>query len=185
MSAAMRRLALSAIGRDRPGIVAAVSRALLDHSVNIEDSQMTILRGHFTMMLVVAPPEGADLEAVRRDLDGVREVLGLEALLLSELDEVDPAGEQVPTHIVTLYGADHPGIVHAATAALAERGIDITDLTTKLAGEGGDAPPIYALMMEIAPPPGTDEAELGKALSAVGREQGVEVALRALDAEAL
>ena len=40
----MTHFALTAVGRDRPGIVAAVSRALLDHSVNIEDSQMTILR---------------------------------------------------------------------------------------------------------------------------------------------
>jgi glycine cleavage system transcriptional repressor len=87
--------------------------------------------------------------------------------------------------MVTLYGSDHPGIVHAATAALAERGVDITDLTTKLAGEGGDAPPLYALMMEIAPPPGADAAELERALKKVGEDQGVEVSLRALESEAL
>ena len=83
-------------------------------------------------------------------------------------------------------GRDRPGIVHAATAALAERGIDITDLTTKLAGAGqGDAPPIYALMMEIAPPPGVSEDEIGAALRQVGEAQGVEVAVRALDSETL
>ena len=181
----MAHLALSAIGRDRPGIVAAVSRALLDHGLNVEDSQMTILRGHFTMMLVVAAPEDADLDALRADLDRVREELDLEAVLLSELVELDPAEEPVPTHMVTLYGADHPGIVHAATSAIAELGVDITDLTTKLAGEGGDAPPIYALMMEVAPPPGVDEAALRGALDRVAVEQGVEVALRRLDSEVL
>ena len=180
-----RHLALSAIGRDRPGIVAAVSRALLEHEANIEDSQMTILRGHFTMMLVVSLPDGADADAVRADLDAVRDELGLEALLLSQVEELDPAAEPVPTHIVTLYGADHPGIVHAATAALAERGVDITDLTTKLAGEGGDAPPIYALMMEIAPPPDLGQEEIAAALRAVGEAQGVEVAVRPLDTETL
>ena len=181
----MGHLALSAIGRDRPGIVAAVSRVLLDHGVNVEDSQMTILRGHFTMMLVVAAREGGDVEALRSDLDRVRDELDLEALLLSPLVELDPAEEPVPTHMVTLYGADHPGIVHAATNALAELGVDITDLTTKLAGEGGDAPPIYALMMEVAPPPGVDEAALRGALDTVAAEQGVEVALRQLDSEVL
>ena len=181
----MGHLALSAIGRDRPGIVAAVSRALLDHEVNVEDSQMTILRGHFTMMLVVAAPDGANLDALQGDLDRVRQELELEALLLSPLEELDPAEEPVPTHMVTLYGADPPGIVHAATSALAELGVDITDLTTKLAGEGGDAPPIYALMMEVAPPPGVDEGALRGALDAVAAEQGVEVALRQLDSEVL
>jgi glycine cleavage system transcriptional repressor len=181
----MRRLALTAIGRDRPGIVAAASRVLLAHRANVEDSQMTILRGHFTMMLVVSVPEEADLGTLRDDLDDVRGELGLEAIVLSELDDVDPANEPVPTHIVTLYGADHPGIVHAATSALAQLGVDITDLTTKLAGEGGDGPPLYALMMEIAPPPGVAAAEVEEALQRMGEEQGVEVSLRALDAEAL
>jgi glycine cleavage system transcriptional repressor len=181
----MRHLAVIAIGRDRPGIVAAVSRALLAHRANVEDSQMTILRGHFTMMLVVSLPEDADVGTLRDDLDDVRAELGLEAVVLSPLEELDAASEPVPTHIVTLYGADHPGIVHAATSALAEFGVDITDLTTKLAGEGGEGPALYALMMEIAPPPGVTEDELREALRTVGEEQGVEVSLRALDAEAL
>src|SRR5437879_7270095 len=102
----MAHFALTAVGRDRPGIVAAVSEALLDHSVNIEDSQMTILRGHFTMMLVVAPPDDADLERLRGDLDAVRERLDLEVLTLSPLVETDPGAEPAPTHIITLYGAD-------------------------------------------------------------------------------
>jgi glycine cleavage system transcriptional repressor len=181
----MRHLALSAIGRDRPGIVAAVSRVLLAHRANIEDSQMTILRGHFTMMLVVAAPEDADLGTLSDDLDDVRAELELEAILLSPIEELDPAAEAQPTHIVTLYGADHPGIVHAATSVLAEHGVTITDLTTKLAGEGGDVPPLYALMMEIAPPGGLPEGDLEGALGRVGEDQGVEVSLRRLESEVL
>jgi glycine cleavage system transcriptional repressor len=181
----MRRLALTAIGHDRPGIVAAVSRVLLAHRANVEDSQMTILRGHFTMMLVVALPEEADVATLRDDLDDVREELALEAILLSPLEEVDPGNEPVPTHMVTLYGADHPGIVHAATSVLAERGVDITDLTTKLVNEAGGAPPLYALMMEIAPQSGAPEDELEAALRQVAEDQGVEVSLRRLESEAL
>ena len=85
---------------------------------------------------------------------------------------------------MTLYGADHPGIVHAATAALAERGVDVTDMTTKLAGEG-DGEPLYALMMEIALPEDVSAEELGKALGRVGGEQGVEVSMRPLEQDAL
>ena len=181
----MPRLALTAIGRDRPGIVAAASRVLLAHRANVEDSQMTILRGHFTMMLVVSVPEEADVGTLREDLEDVRTELGLEAVALSPLEDIDPTWERVPSHIVTLYGADHPGILHAATAALAEREVDITGLTTKLAGEGGGGPSLYAVMMEIAPPHGADANELEAALRRVGEEQGVEVSMRPLDAEAL
>src|SRR5437588_179299 len=106
MCARMRHFALSAIGRDRPGIVAAVTEVLLAHAVNIEDSHATILRGHFTMMLVVAAPEDAELERLRADLAAVRERLELEALAVSELAEIDPHAEPPPSHIVTLYGRD-------------------------------------------------------------------------------
>ncbi len=70
-----------------------------------------------------------------------------------------------------------------AANALAERDVDITDLTTKVAGDAD--PPLYALMMEIAPPPGVEEAELSAALTAVAEEQGLELSLRPLETEAL
>jgi glycine cleavage system transcriptional repressor len=180
----MRHFALSGVGRDRPGIVAAVTEVLLRHSLNIEDSQATILRGHFTMILVVAVPDDADADALRTDLDSVGDRLELEALTLSELAELDPDSEAAPSHIVTLYGSDHPGIVHAATAALAERDVDVTDMTTKLAGEG-QGEPLYALMMEVALPEGADPDELGGALERMAGEQGVEVSLRPLEQDAL
>ena len=44
----MRHYALTAVGRDRPGIVAGITAVLLAHEVNVEDSQMTILREPFT-----------------------------------------------------------------------------------------------------------------------------------------
>ena len=44
MLGVMPQLALSAIGRDRPGIVAAATAVLLRHGVNVEDSRMSILR---------------------------------------------------------------------------------------------------------------------------------------------
>jgi glycine cleavage system transcriptional repressor len=174
--------AVSAIGRDRPGIVAAISKVLLNTDGNIEDSQMSILRGHFAVMLIVALPEGTARDDLERRLGDVRDKLELEAIAVSPVDELGGARPEA-THVLTVYGADHPGIVHAATSALAERGITITDLTTKLAGTGD--PPLYALMMEIAPPAGADEGELSEALSRVGAEQGVEVSLRQLEAEAL
>ena len=174
----MRHFALSAVGRDRPGIVAAMSEALLRHEANIEDSQMTILRGHFAMMLVVSLPEGADAARVRSDLAAAGERLSLEAVAFSPLEEIDAAAEPVPSHIVTVYGVDHPGIVHAVASALAERGVDITDLTTRVLGEEDE--PIYALMMEVAVPAGEEIS-----LDAVAAEQGVEVTVRPLEADAL
>src|SRR5689334_24791787 len=107
----MRHLALSAVGRDRPGIVAAISQALHEHGGNVEDSRMSILRGHFTVMLVVSVDSGAAVERLGEDLERVRADLGLEALTLSEVEELEGQIETAPTHILSIYGVDHPGIL--------------------------------------------------------------------------
>jgi glycine cleavage system transcriptional repressor len=178
----MPRFAISAIGRDRPGIVAAVAACLLDHGANIEDSQSTILRGHFSMTLIVATADGADEAALRTDVERVARELRLEAATASAVADTDPTEPVAPTHIVTVYGTDHPGIVNAVASALAGLEVNITDLNTRLVsdGEGQD---LYAMMLEIALPAGLDSDALEGLLSATRREQGVEVTVREVGEE--
>jgi glycine cleavage system transcriptional repressor len=180
----MRHFALSAIGRDRPGIVATVTATLLRHGINIEDSEMTILRGHFTMTLVLSAPDEVDDESLRADLEGARAQLTLDAISLNELVEAEPASRATVSHVVTVYGADHPGIVHAVTAALAEREINITDLTTRLV-EQEEHEPLYALMMEVVLPGAVEPKELDAILERVRDEQAVEVSVRPSDRDLL
>ena len=180
----MHRYALSAIGRDRPGIVAGITRLLLEHGLNIEDSQATILRGHFSIVLIVAAPDGLDLNRFAGELDQEAERLGLSAIDVTPVENAGQSAE--PTHMVSVYGGDHPGIVHAATQALADRRIDITDLNTRLLeDEEGDEEPLYALMMEVALPSGVSAEVLEGDLAAVGERQGVEVTLHELEDDVL
>ena len=58
----MRRwFALSAIGRDRPGIVADLAELIYECDCNLEDSSMTLLGPEFAVLLLLSG-EGADLE---------------------------------------------------------------------------------------------------------------------------
>ncbi len=182
----MPQFALSAIGRDRPGIVAEVTRALLGHSLNITDSQMAVLSGRFTMMLVVTAPEGTDVALVHEELARTRDRLSLDALSFSPLGDADAAagGNPVPSHIVTVYGVDHPGIVHAVSARLAARAVNVTDLETRLVGEGGQAG-LYAMVLEVALPAGMEPEALRAMLAEVGAEQGVEVTVRPLEPDVM
>jgi glycine cleavage system transcriptional repressor len=176
----MPQLALSAIGRDRPGIVAEVTRALLGHSLNITDSQMAVLGGRFTMMLIVDAPDGTDLDAVHEELTRTRERLSLDALSLDALADAADAPAADPSHIVTVYGVDHPGIVHAVSARLANKQVNVTDLETRLVGDG-----LYAMVLEVALPLELDPEALAAMLAEVGAEQGVEVTVRPLEADVM
>src|SRR5207237_7212888 len=52
----MAHFAVTAVGVDRPGIVAGLTGVFVEHGCNLEDCSMTILRGHFAMTLVVDAP---------------------------------------------------------------------------------------------------------------------------------
>jgi glycine cleavage system transcriptional repressor len=179
----MPQFAVAAIGRDRPGIVAAVSEVLLDQGANVEDSQMTILRGHFTMTLIVSLADESDPKGLRDGLGDVRERLGLEALSVSDVEDLEIDGKE-PSHIVSVYGIDHPGILHAVATALAEQQVNITDLTTRVFKGEGDTP-VYAMMIEIAVPPDRDPSDLERRLGEIGAEQNVEVSFRRLEQDSL
>ena len=180
----MARFALSAIGRDRPGIVAGVSGALLQHGANIEDSRMAILGGHFTMMLIVSTPAEADTGALMRELDETRARLGLGALTLEEVADEHGFARPEASHVVTVYGADHPGIVHSVTNALAGMGVNVVDVATHLIEEEGKAS-IYALMMEVELPDEVEADRLEAALREVAERERLDLSVRAVEAEAL
>lgn len=165
----MPHAVVSAIGPDRPGIVARISQVLLEHGCNIADSHMGLLSGRFTMMLVVSVPEG---ESPAADLARAGRELGLDALHVEPLRDARPA--EPPTHVVTVYGADHPGIVAAVAGALAGAGANVTDLQTRLAGD------LYVMTLEVS-----GGSRSAQALRSVAAAEGLEVAVRTIDADVL
>ena len=179
----MRTFAVSGLGQDRPGIIAAVAERLVAHGVNVTDSQMAILRGHFTMMLLVTGPDALDADALAEDLRTAAEQLGLEALSLREVSEAH-AGAAEPSWVVSVHGADHPGILAAVTRALADAGVNVHDLHTRVLGEA-DGRPLYVMFMEIAPPEGLAEDDLRALLRAAAESQQVDVALQPLERDVL
>jgi glycine cleavage system transcriptional repressor len=61
----MTTYAVTAVGPDAPGEIAALAEALADLGANLEDASMTRLRGHFAMTLVAAVDAPlADVERV-------------------------------------------------------------------------------------------------------------------------
>ena len=83
--------------------------------------------------------------------------------------------------MLSVYGADHPGIAHGFARALAERSANIVDLSARLVGD----PPIYVLGMEVELPPGLDADGLQAALVPDAEEHEVEMTVEAEEDEVL
>lgn len=194
----MARIAVTALGVDRPGMVAAVTGVLMEHGGNLEDSAMTILGGHFAMMLVVQIPDGqrpADLEAALAAgvahlglTVAVRPVAGppggAGAGEATDDGEAE-SGEAEPgeTWSVSVHGADRPGIVHRVTATLAEHGANVVDLTTRVIGRPEH--PAYVLLVRVTLGRTTDQSALAAELQELAGRLGVEIHTRPDDADIL
>jgi glycine cleavage system transcriptional repressor len=168
----MPSFALAAIGRDRPGIVAAVATVLFEQGCNVEDSSMTLLRGNFAMMLVLASPPATTRESLEAALRPACEAIGL---TYDVLDVEDTAEVPHPSHVLTVYGADRPGILFRVSETLAKAGVNITDLNSRLVGVDE---PVYALLLELVLPDGLEADELEAKLTPVASDMGVDFTLR-------
>lgn len=176
MSAAT--VAITVIGEDRPGIVAGVTKSLYEAGCNLEDVSSTILRGHFAMMLIVGAPEGMEASDLQERLSEVARALDL-TVSVRPVQAVD-ADIPIATHMVSVYGADRPGIVYRVAEVLAGVGVNVTDLNSRMIGTPED--PVYALMLEVAVP---GERDLIADLQGVRDELGVEVTVHPIDADLL
>ncbi len=182
----MTHVAVTAVGADRPGIVAAVTRVFVDHGCNLEDSSMTILRGLFAMMLVVNVPAGTGTDDLESALAGPASELDL-AVTVRPVAEVghaatDPRAGSAPWS-VSVYGVDRPGIVHGIADLLAGQEVNITDLSTRVIG--GPDRPVYAMLLEVSLPPGVDPEALRRRLAATAADLGVDASLHLSDADIL
>lgn len=170
----MAQLAVAVLGPDRPGVIAALTQVLLADAGNLEDASMTILRGQFAMTLVVdVPLTAAEVEA---DLAPVAERLGL-LVSVREAAPPSPVAPGAMPYLVSVHGADRPGLVHRVAALIASYGGNITDLTTRLT-DG-----LYVLVAEIDLPRPPDE--LAADLAALAAELGVEASVRPAESDLL
>jgi glycine cleavage system transcriptional repressor len=171
----MPLLAVTVLGHDRPGIIAETTGVLADLGLNIEDSTMTLLRGHFAMTLVTDGPAPADQVE-----DGLSGLTADGSLSVSVREVPHEAGTPSgASHLLSVHGGDRPRIVSTLAAEVARAGGNITDLTTRLAGD------LYVLSAEVDLPVATDAEALATSLREVASGLGVEVSLLPLESDDL
>ncbi len=168
--------AVTVLGQDRPGIIAETTAGLAGLGLNIEDSTMTLLRGHFAMMLLCrGAVDGAAIEAAVAPLAAGGD------LDVSVRPVADGAsqGDRGTPWVLTVHGGDRAGIVSAVISEVAAVGGNITDLTTRLAGE------LYLLVAELDLPFGADAKAVEAAIRGAAEQVGVTATLRPADTDEL
>lgn len=164
------------MGRERPGIVAAITGVLFDNDCNIRDSTMTILAGEFAMLLIVELPPGMPPAGLDQVLSEVQRRFDL-AVFIKRLSEEEmryqPAAG-TKNWAVTIYGGDRKGMLHSVASLMARKGISITELKTKVLGgmEGAGI-----ISMKVVAPPEVELSAVRDQLQDVATRFGVEVSI--------
>jgi predicted amino acid-binding ACT domain protein len=90
---------------------------------------------------------------------------------LSDEELREPEAEE-NSFILSVYGADRPGIVSGVTRALADRSINITDVQTKSTGRESK---IFVMILEVTAPRGVSSADVQRELKEIGTQLSVDV----------
>jgi glycine cleavage system transcriptional repressor len=171
---------LSAIGKDRPGIVADVSEVIYECGGNIEDSSMSLLRNHFALLLLFS----TEREEVNQKLSAGLKRLEWEKKLTVfyspiPLEEAHPkAKEETHPFKITTSGVDHAGIVFKVCRLLADKGINIADMKTHRVLSAESGTPLFEMDIDIEVPVSISEVGLRENLHHLANDLMIDLVLR-------
>ena len=165
-------LVLAVIGRDRPGLVNAVSETVTAGGGNWLETRMASLAGQFAGILhVVVSADRADgLIAALQKL----EAQGLR-LIIEKTGEMGPAFGQAMR--LELIGLDRPGIVRDISRVLAAQNVSIAELATEQVSASFSGEVMFKAQARLRLPEGLDVEQLRRSLEDLASEMMVDLEL--------
>lgn len=171
------RFIMTAFGKDRPGIVADVTRLLYENGCNLEENSMTLLADEFTLILLFSTAEEGIEDHLLAECRRLEKDRGISAFIrpLGERHDQPQAGKQ--SYVVEVEGLDQSGIVYKVSQHLADQGLNILDLksTVKSSPESGTA--LYQMQIRIQAQEGVSVDDIENGLAPVADELHVDIAL--------
>lgn len=162
---------LTAVGRDRPGLVSGISALIHSSGANLEDSRMAILGGEFALVLLFS----GQPDTVQRVVEGARSMAKELGLDIGVKDtEHQRSARDVLRYDLTVSGLDHPGIVHTVTGALAQREVNVASLQSRVVNLPLSGTPNFELEVEVEVPPSLSVAEIEQAIAEVCARENLE-----------
>ena len=168
------KLVISALAEDRPGIVDELSNVLYQHSLNIEDSRMTVLGGEFAILLLVSGEPSA-IDAFQTQVNDIEQKLQMR-MLIKVTTESSVIENAIP-YAVEVAALDNPGIVNNIASFFSARNINIVELHTESYSAPHTGSPMFALHMTIGIAADTNIAQLREAFTDVCDELNLDAEL--------
>ncbi len=144
----MKKIVISVLGQDRPGIIAAISMVLYQAGCNIENVSQTILQSEFSGIFIASIPADQSAQDLCLQLEKALTPLKQHVYVkyLEHIKGDYPFDESEPFIIVTK-GPDKKGLVAGISEVIARYGANVTNLQAVF--EGGDDPDKNIMIYEV------------------------------------
>ena len=168
---------LTALGRDRPGIVAALTEMIFDLGCNLEDGSMMKLGSEFAILLLMSGP-GEDLgERLEQRCKHLEQEKGMAVFVRRVTTGPAPAGAGRRTYRLRTLGEDKAGIVARTARAVADAGGTIAHLSSSLRRAASSGTAVYEMEMTFDLPAAADIEALRARLDAIENSLHIDVTL--------
>jgi glycine cleavage system transcriptional repressor len=174
MSSEKAYLVITAVGPDRAGLVSELSSLIHAAGANLEDSRMAVLGGEFALLLLVSGADAALGRVEARVRESERE-LGL-TLLLKRTTGPRTLKNVLPYEI-RVSGFDRPGIVQSITSILAQRGVNVNALESRVTNAPESGTPLFVLEAVLEVPSELALSELRRELGSRCDEESLDLTL--------
>lgn len=172
-----KRYIMTAFGKDRPGIVADVTRILFENGCNLEENSMSMLADEFTLNLLFSTLHNNIEDRLRDQCQQLEKDKEITAFIRPLQSRRDVQSGGVHNSILHVEGLDQAGIVYKISQFLADNRLNIADLhsTVELSPESGTA--LYIMDIHIQIPYGSDMEAIESGLSDVADDLHVEISI--------
>ena len=171
----MNKAILSILGRDRPGIVASVSRVLFEQNCNIENVSQIMLQTEFAGIFIVSMPPGMTAEELHPVSAAGLAPLGTCTCTPSRAKAARIFARPAPASPSSSppAGPDRKGLVADISEVIARHGVNITNLQAVF--KGGDAPGDNIMIYEVDVPTVVDHQALARDLRSTAENLKLEI----------
>ena len=171
-------LVVTIVGTDKRGLVAEVTETIAKGQANIIESSMMRLGGEFAMMMLLNV-KAEQREECNRTLENF-ESQGMEVFVReTDLSRVEKFQGFVPYEI-SVWGADHEGIIHAVSEHLTDAHIQLEDVETEVTKAPITGTPLFSMVAEVAAPPTLSLHQLRDKMDDLSDELGVDISVKLL-----
>lgn len=176
----MKKVVVSFLGKDGPGVVHAVSSLLTGLQCNINELSQTILHSEFAAIVIAEMPDEYTVEALQESLVKGLSKRQIDLSVTARLyDGRSWSAKNPQPFVVSVDGPDQKGLVAAISGILGEFNVNIANLKAIVPK---DQPDGHALIVfEVTVPGSVELAALRGALNAKADELSLRVSVQHRD----